>query len=79
MVQETSMAQIATGERITKAADDAAGLSISQGLKSDISSYKQAQRNTQDGISMIQVAEGAMGEVNNMIVRFRELGHSSFI
>ena len=73
LTQEKSMAQISTGSRITKAADDAAGLSISEGLRSEIASYKQAHRNTQDGISMIQVAEGAMGEVSNMITRFREL------
>lgn len=73
MLQEKSMAQVSTGSRITKAADDAAGLSISEGFKSEIVSYKQAHRNTNDGISMIQVAEGAMGEVSNMITRFREL------
>lgn len=73
MIQERSMAQVSTGSRITKAADDAAGLSISEGLKSEVASYKQAHRNTNDGISMIQVAEGAMGEVSNMITRFREL------
>lgn len=73
LIQEKSMAQVSTGSRITKAADDAAGLSISEGLKSEIVSYNQANRNTQDGISLIQVAEGAMGEVSNMITRFREL------
>ena len=70
---QKSFAQISTGSRITKAADDAAGLSISEGLKSDIRSYTQAQRNTNDGISLIQVAEGAMGEVSNMMTRLREL------
>lgn len=70
---EKSMAQIATGSRITKAADDAAGLSISETLKSEIRSYGQAQRNAQDGISLIQVTEGALGEISNMTTRFREL------
>jgi len=67
------MAQLSSGSRITKAADDAAGLSISEGLKSDIRSYKQAQRNTQDGISFVQVAEGGLTEVSNILTRFREL------
>ena len=68
-----AMAQLSSGSRITKAADDAAGLSISEGLKSDIRSYKQAQRNTQDGISFVQVAEGGLSEVSNILTRFREL------
>ena len=70
---QKAMAQLSSGSRITKAADDAAGLSISEGLKSDIRSYKQAQRNTQDGISFVQVAEGGLSEVNNILTRFREL------
>lgn len=72
-VQQRSMAQISTGKRITKAADDAAGLSISASLKTNTKSFQQAMRNSQDGISMIQIAEGSMGEINNMITRFREL------
>ncbi|MCB0377085.1 MAG: flagellin FliC [Bdellovibrionales bacterium] len=68
-----AMAQVSTGSRITKAADDAAGLSISENLKSNIRSYKQAGRNAHDGISLVQVAEGALGEVSNIITRFREL------
>lgn len=67
------MAQLSSGSRITKAADDAAGLSISEGLKSDIRSYKQAQRNAQDGVSFVQVAEGGLTEVSNILTRFREL------
>ncbi|MCJ8275996.1 MAG: flagellin FliC [Bdellovibrionales bacterium] len=72
-LQDKSMAQISTGNRITKAADDAAGLSISENLKTEVRSYKQALRNAHDGVSLIQVAEGALGEVNNMMTRFREL------
>lgn len=68
-----AMAQLSSGSRITKAADDAAGLSISEGLRSDIRSFKQAQRNTQDGISFVQVAEGGLSEVSNILTRFREL------
>lgn len=67
------MAQLSSGSRITKSADDAAGLSISEGLKSDIRSYRQAARNTQDGISFVQVAEGGLSEVSNILTRFREL------
>lgn len=70
---EKSMAQLSSGSRITKAADDAAGLSISEGLKSSIRSYKQAARNAQDGISFVQVAEGALNEITNIVTRFREL------
>lgn len=70
---DRAMAQLSSGSRITKAADDAAGLSISEGLKSDIRSYKQAQRNAQDGVSFVQVAEGGLTEVSNILTRFREL------
>lgn len=69
-----SMAQIASGSRITKAADDAAGLGISENLKSQIRSYTQASRNANDGISMVQVAEGGLGEISNILTRMRELG-----
>ena len=67
-------AQLSSGSRITKAADDAAGLSISENLKSTIRGYAQAQRNANDGISMIQVAEGGITEVSNILTRLRELG-----
>ncbi len=70
----TSFAQLASGSRITKAADDAAGLSISENLKSTIRGYQQAHRNANDGISMVQVAEGGLGEISNMLTRLRELG-----
>jgi flagellin len=71
---QKSMAQLSTGSRITKAGDDAAGLAISENLKSQIRSYSQATRNANDGISMIQTAEQAMGEVSNIVTRLRELG-----
>lgn len=70
---QKAMNQISSGSRITKAADDAAGLSISENLKSQIRSYSQAQRNANDGISLVQVAEGSLGEISNMMTRFREL------
>jgi flagellin len=69
-----SLAQLSSGSRITKSADDAAGLSISETLKSTIRGYGQAQRNANDGISMVQVAEGGLGEISNILTRMRELG-----
>lgn len=71
---QKAYAQLASGSRITKAADDAAGLSISENLKSSIRSLAQASRNANDGISMVQVAEGGLGEVSNILTRLRELG-----
>ena len=71
---QKSFAQLSSGSRITKAADDAAGLSISETLKSTIRGYSQAQRNANDGISMVQVAEGGLGEISNILTRLRELG-----
>ncbi len=70
---EKSMAQLASGSRITKAADDAAGLSISENFKSQIRSLKQANRNASDGISLVQVAEGGLNEISNIVTRLREL------
>lgn len=69
-----SFAQLSSGSRITKSADDAAGLSISETLKSTIRGYTQAQRNANDGMSMVQVAEGGLGEISNILTRLRELG-----
>lgn len=69
-----SMAQLASGSRITKSADDAAGLAISENLKSQIRSLSQAQRNSNDGISMVATAEGGLNEISNILTRMRELG-----
>ena len=71
---EKSYTQLSSGSRITKAADDAAGLSISETLKSTIRGYRQAQRNASDAISMVQVSEGGLSEVSNILSRLRELG-----
>src|SRR6185437_1370199 len=71
---QKSFAQLSSGSRITKAADDAAGLSISETLKSEIRGYTQAQRNANDGISMVQVSEGGLSEISNILTRMRELG-----
>ena len=71
---QKAFGQLSSGSRITKAADDAAGLSISENLKSHIRGYQQAQRNSNDGISMVQTAEGGLSEISNILTRFRELG-----
>lgn len=68
-----SMEKLSSGFRINRAADDAAGLSISEKMRSQIRGLNQASRNAQDGISLIQTAEGNLNEVSNMLVRIREL------
>jgi len=75
--QAQSFEQLASGSRINKAGDDAAGLAISEKMKSDMRGVKQATRNAGDGISLIQTAEGAMNEVGNILVRLRELSVQS--
>tara|TARA_B100001248_G_C27399064_1_gene468356 strand:- start:2213 stop:3046 length:834 start_codon:yes stop_codon:yes gene_type:complete len=69
-----SLEQLASGSRINKSADDAAGLAISESFRGYIRSARQANRNANDGISMIQTAEGGLNEIGNIIVRLRELG-----
>jgi flagellin len=69
-----SFSKLSSGSRINKAADDAAGLAISEGLKAQIRSTRQANRNANDGMSMVQVAEGGLNEIGNIIIRMRELG-----
>lgn len=66
--------QLSSGSRIISAGDDAAGLGISETLKSQIRSLGQAQRNAYDGLSLMQVAEGGLGEISNILTRMRELG-----
>ncbi|NTU21780.1 flagellin [Brevibacillus sp. HB1.2] len=65
--------KLSSGYRINRAADDAAGLSISERMRAQIRGMEQASRNSQDGISLIQTAEGALQTVNNMLVRVKEL------
>jgi len=72
-----NFARLSSGNRINKAADDAAGLAISEKLKAQIRGLRQARRNANDGISMIQVAEGALQETGNMLIRLRELSVQS--
>ncbi len=69
--------RLSTGLRISTAADDAAGLAISERLRSQVRSMHQAQRNANDGISMVQVGEGALNEVSNILIRLRELAVQS--
>ena len=71
---DTSLARLSSGFRINQAADDAAGLAISENLRAQIRGLGQASRNSQDGISLVQVAEGGLNEISNMLIRLRELG-----
>ena len=68
-----SLEKLSSGFRINRAADDAAGLVVSQGLRAQVSGLKQANRNAQDGISVVQTAEGALNEVHTMLTRMRDL------
>jgi flagellin len=70
---QSSMSKLASGERINKAADDAAGLGVSENLRADVRSLNMAKRNANDGISLVQTAEGGLMETSNMLVRLREL------
>ncbi len=69
--------RLSSGSRINSAGDDAAGLAISENLRAQIRGFKQAKRNAQDGISLIQVSEGGLNEVSNILVRLRELSIQS--
>src|SRR5256885_6235689 len=73
MAQRNSLEKLASGTRINRAADDAAGLAISEKMRASIRTVRQDVRNANDGISMIQTAEGGMTEVGNILIRFREL------
>src|SRR5215218_7998183 len=68
-----SMERLSSGQRINRGADDAAGLAISEKLRAQIKGLTQAQRNAQDGVSLVQTAEGALNEVHSMLQRVREL------
>jgi flagellin len=71
---DKNLERLSSGSRNNHAGDDAAGLAISESLRAQIRGIGQAERNAQDGISLVQVAEGAMSEVSNMLIRMRELG-----
>ena len=70
---ERSLDKLSSGLRITRAGDDAAGLAISEQLRAQIRGLRQAERNANDGISVIQTAEGALNEISNILIRMREL------
>lgn len=73
MGMNRSLERLSSGQRINRAGDDAAGLAISENLKAQIRGLGQAERNAEDGISLVQIAEGALGEVSNILIRLREL------
>ncbi|MFK8138222.1 MAG: flagellin [Bdellovibrionales bacterium] len=70
---DKSLERLSSGFRINRAGDDAAGLAISENLRAQIRGLKQASRNAQDGVSLVQVAEGGLNEVSNILIRLREL------
>jgi flagellin len=74
---ERSLDRLSSGLRITRAGDDAAGLAISESLRAQIRGLAQAQRNANDGISVIQTAEGALNEISSILIRLRELAMQS--
>ncbi len=71
--QGKSIEKLSSGFRINRAADDAAGLAISEKMRGQIRGLSQAQRNAQDGVSLVQTAEGALNEVSDMLIRMKEL------
>jgi flagellin len=71
---DRSLERLASGSRINHAGDDAAGLAISESLRAQVRGLGMAERNAQDGVSLVQVAESAMGEISNILIRLRELG-----
>lgn len=73
LIMNQAMARLSSGSRINRAADDAAGLAISENLRAQIRGLRQAGRNANDGISLVQTAEGGLNEISNMLIRFREL------
>src|SRR3954471_20278880 len=73
MALNKNFSRLSTGFRINTAADDAAGLAISESMKTQIRSYVVSERNANDAISMVQTAEGALGEVQDIAARMREL------
>jgi flagellin len=70
---QSSLEKLSSGQRINKASDDAAGLAISESLRAKITGMDQAKRNANDAVSMIQIAEGGMNEMGNILNRLREL------
>ena len=75
--QSNAMRQLSTGSRVNTAADDAAGMAIGQSMTAQVKGLNQAVRNLNDGVNMMQTAEGALGETSNMLQRMRELAVQS--
>ncbi|NLE01779.1 MAG: flagellin, partial [Fibrobacter sp.] len=73
----SSLEKLSTGLRINRSSDDAAGLAISENLRSQIRGVSQAQKNAQDGTSLLQIAEGAANEISDILQRMRELSVQS--
>jgi flagellin len=73
LAMDKTLEKLSSGQRINRAGDDAAGLAISENLKAQIRGLGQAERNAQDGVSLVQIAEGALAEVSNILIRLREL------
>jgi flagellin len=71
---DKTLEKLASGSRINHAGDDAAGLAISENLRAQIRGMRQAKRNALDGVSLIQVSEGGLNEISNILIRLRELG-----
>jgi flagellin len=74
---DKALERLASGSRINHAGDDAAGLAISENLRAQVRGLRQSKRNAMDGISLIQVSEGGLNEVSNMLIRLRELAIQS--
>lgn len=70
---DKSLERLSSGSRINSAGDDAAGLAISENLRAQVRGLRQAKRNAQDGVSLIQVSEGGLNEISNIMIRLREL------
>jgi len=70
---DKSLEKLASGSRINRAGDDAAGLAISENLRAQVRGLVQAQRNAEDGVSLVQIAEGGLNEISNILIRLREL------
>lgn len=73
LAMNKTLEQLSSGERINRAGDDAAGLAISENLKAQIRGLSQAERNAEDGVSLVQIAEGSLSEVSSILIRLREL------
>lgn len=73
MANQKTLEQLSSGQRINRAGDDAAGLAISENLRAQIRGLGQAKRNAEDGVSLVQIAEGGLSETGNILIRLREL------